>query len=504
MSRSRIPLSMTETIHDGEPPTGGRREQNLIANYGVLVGSFLLGQILGLVGLTLVSHRVGPSGLGDYGYALNLATYFGLPLMPGFALLGIRRLATSEPDDHSRIVGELQILSLANAFLALLVLGIGASLLTPDKHSAALLPILGLTLVLNAVADEWALQGLQRVRAIGLYRLLGQVVYLGALLIILFSGRLTIFGYAWSNFIGLAATAVLEVITVWRVVGRPALRGPRRVFAERRAASKIVRRTLPLAASSVMLQVYYYSDVVILGQLKPAAAVGLYTTAGRLPLAMLTMSTLWGTVFFPHAAQLWGSDRARLIKQTRHFATLAALVAIPAVPIAASIAPDALGSLFGTSFRAGGTTFVLLVAFAAISLVNVNVSNLLLATGRDRSYVLLVTTAAFVNIALNFFLIPKWGPAGAAAASVIAEVASLGVGALRVSQITGVRFLPFNRRIVSGIPPLAVSCVGLVVASGLQWELRAVIGASAYFAVAVATKSLDVSDFRTPTYTSAN
>jgi O-antigen/teichoic acid export membrane protein len=482
-------------LGDEPAPT---RASSLVANYFVLVSTFLGGQLLGLIGLAIVSRRVGPSGLGDYGYASSVAAFFGLPLIPGFALLGVRRLATTSPPNRPRIVFELQALAVANAVIALTLLTVAAAVLTPTARAAALLPIVGLTLVVNAVAVEWALQGLQQVRRLGLFRLIGQVAYLAALLAFLLSGGFSVFDYAWANVVGLSVTASLDVIYVWRAVGRPFGLVGTRVFSEPLAAWKIIRVTLPLAASAVMLQIYYYSDVVLLGQLDKPSAVGLYTTAGRLPLAMLALATLWVTVFYPHAAHLWERNRMLLLKQVGHFGTLAVLVAAPTIPIAFSIGPDALGSLFGEAFRAGGITFALLVAFAAVALVNANVGNVMLAAGDDRGFMATVSAAAIVNVGLNFVFIPQWGPAGAAAASVAAEVVALSLAAIRVSRVVGPIEPPPLRRLLGGVLSLALAGACLIVLAATPWPVRGLVSGAVYFSVALTVGAIRPRDLRTP------
>jgi O-antigen/teichoic acid export membrane protein len=480
---------------EGQPLKTGT---GLVSNYGFLVVGSLGSQLVGLIGLALVSRRVGPSGLGDFAFATSMASYFALPLLPGFALLGTRRVTTAAPTDRARIVFELQSLSVANSIVAWIAMLLGAALLTPNPHAAQLLPILGLSVVINAVGIGWALQGLRQMRKIAVIGLTSQILYLAVVLILVASARITVLGYAWANIAGFATGAILFSWSAWRTIGRPAFRGPQRVFGEPRAVRNLLRATLPLSTSAIMLQVYLYSAVILLGVLATPSAVGQYNVASRLPLAILFLSMLWGMVFFPHAADLWQHNREQLLRQVSHFATLAAVLFLPTVPIAASVGSGLLGTLFGQSFRPGGLTFTFLVGFSWLSMINVNVTNLMLAAGDDRGFMIRALVAAVACVGFGVAMIPIWGPPGAAAAIVLAELIAIGLALLRISRVLGKMPWPQPRRALGALTGLSVTIVTLVVFTHAPWILRALVGSLVYFAVVFALRAIRPSDLRTP------
>jgi O-antigen/teichoic acid export membrane protein len=312
--------------------SSGTSVSRLLSSYGVLVIANLACQALGFIGLAVVARRVGPHDLGAYGFASNLSGYFALPLMAGMAVVGIRELATAD-DSRGRIVAEVQSLQVLNGVVAYVLLIALVPVLTSDPLSRALLPLTGLALVINAAELGWAMQGMQSLRPLALYRVLGQIAYLAVLLAVLTGGATGTERYALCNALGFGVTAILTIIYVWRRLGArivETLAMPRRLFGH---FATRVRSSLASSISLTMIMIYYTMDFVLLGYLRDDYAVGEYTAASRLPLAVTALASLWVTVFYPHAARLFYADRDRLRRQVGRFATLSLLVGLPLVPL---------------------------------------------------------------------------------------------------------------------------------------------------------------------------
>jgi len=212
---------------------------------------------------------------------------------------------------------------------------------------------------------------------------------------------------------------------------------------------------------------------------------------------MLALAILWVSVFYPHASQLWQSDRPLLLRQMGQFSFMAGAVIVPTIPVAFAVGPSALGLLFGHAFRQGGTTFGLLVSFAAIALVNANIGNVMLASHDDRAFMATVSLAALVNIGLNVALIPVWGPAGSAAASVGAEVVSLVCGYARVVHVVGRIPPPPLRKVTGCLMSLILACAVLWLVSPISWILGASVCFCVYYGTAYLCDVISPSDFRT-------
>lgn len=187
------------------------------------------------------------------------------------------------------------------------------------------------------------------------------------------------------------------------------------------------RTALPLGFFLVVLNLYSYVDGVMLGYLRTDAETGLYTAAYKIYEGFTYAALALSTVLTPRLSALFTTDRAghrRLaVIGTSGSAAIGAAVGITAFLVATPL----LVLLFGPGYAAAAPSFRILctglpVVFAIWILhataISVDRERLLLQTG---------IIGLAVNVGLNLYVIPHYGPAGAAAATVVGEVVSMGV-----------------------------------------------------------------------------
>jgi O-antigen/teichoic acid export membrane protein len=485
----------------GQPPAqGGRRADDggshrLLASFTALAVGALASQVLGFIGIAIVARHLAPQELGAYAFATNLSSYFALPLMAGVAVVGIREVAASV-DSRPRTVAEVQIFVLTNGVVAYALLFILTPLLSSDPLTRTLLRVTGLALIINAVGLDWAMQGLQRLRLLSLFRFLGQAIYLPVLLIVLVGGAQGAVRYALCNLLGLAVTGALTVTYVWRSVGFRSIY----TSLDYRSVPRVVRarasRSFAPAIGLVMVTLYYSVDVVVLGYIGTEHDVGEYTVASRLPIALTTFASLWVTTFYPHAAVLFRYDRERLKDQVDRFATLSVVVAAPCVPVGLVLGRHIMATMFGATYSPGGIAFGILLSAAGAALVNANVGQILLACGDDRGFMWSVSAGAVVNLALNFMLIPPFGIEGSALATLIAELCVIAAAGRRIAPKLGRIRLDGER--------LARSCIALGALAGTliamravaPWWVTLVVSGVVYCALLGATRAITVAELR--------
>lgn len=184
---------------------------------------------------------------------------------------------------------------------------------------------------------------------------------------------------------------------------------------------------LPLGFFLVVLNLYQYVDSVMLGYLRTDAETGLYGAAFKVYEGLTYGAMAVSAVLTPRLSALFVSSRTshrRLaIVGTGASAAFGATVGAVAFAFATPI----LTLLFGASFDAAAMAFRILctglpVVFAIWILhataISVDRERLLLKTG---------TIGLVVNVGLNLYLIPHYGAAGAAAATVAGEILSMAI-----------------------------------------------------------------------------
>ncbi len=193
-----------------------------------------------------------------------------------------------------------------------------------------------------------------------------------------------------------------------------------------RATAPLISTLVPSAIAMFVVAVgqlaISWSDTVALGVLGSASDVAVYASARQMAMVLSLVLVAVGSIFAPRfAACQRQNDKAALVDAARR-ATLFCTAAT--VPIAAlmMVAPGQLLGLFGSEFVAGGVALRLLVTAQLINAMAGPVGYVLLMTGRERHHCYALVGAALANGVLNSFLVPLWGLAGAAGATLVAQV----------------------------------------------------------------------------------
>ncbi len=182
---------------------------------------------------------------------------------------------------------------------------------------------------------------------------------------------------------------------------------------------------LPLGFFLIVLNLYQYADGVMLGYFRNDAETGLYGAAFKVYEGLTYAATAISAVLTPRLSALFISDRTK----HRHMsiggiagtAGIGALIAIVGFILALPLLTIPFGSGFAGAvppFRilCAGLPIVFAIWILHATAISVDREKLLLQTG-------LIGLA--VNVGLNLYLIPHYGPNGAAWATVAGELVSM-------------------------------------------------------------------------------
>lgn len=383
----------------------------------LLLGRFV-GYGLALLNSILLARALGADRLGEYAYAMGMAGLFAL--LPNLGINPVvTRAIAARPEAEGAI---LPIALRAQAFLAILVacaIPIFAALLpvqpVPLMYVTLAAAQLGLgTLgwpylaVLAGRADFATVAAVELASA-----LLGTVCLLGALAL-----ARGVPGVLAAHVVA-AGTATL----VARAFTRPSRRRPDHPALSLR---DLLRQAAPFGATAATQSLYTRLDVLLLGQLASSRAVGLYSVAYKAPnLLTYVGSTVVGPLF-PLMAQTGRTENPVAFQR----AVRALGVMGPAVALALSgLAAPILRILYGAEYEAAAPVLALLAWSAAANWLYAPLAVALQARRCEGWWLASLIAALAVNAAGNFWLIPRWGPFGAAAATLVSELSLVAIGA---------------------------------------------------------------------------
>jgi O-antigen/teichoic acid export membrane protein len=372
--------------------------------------------------LMIVAGRVlGEVEFGKFAFALMLGGIFETLMDFGLHQVTIRAVARNKSQATALLQHTLAIKLLwAGGTMAVLVLT--ATVLRSQWDVRVACYLIGGSLVFRSymLTIRGVLQGLEQFGWDSLIVLTDRGLMLAFGLTALWTGTglrgLTV------AFVLARATALALAGAVTHVqFGGVGLRYDREVWRD------LHRTALPLGFFLVVLNLYSYVDGVMLGFMRTDAETGLYAAAYKIYEGLTYAPLAISTVLTPRLSRLFMADRSshrRLALAWIGGSTLlGALVAVVAFVVAMPL----LVFLFGSGFAGATSPFRILsvglpVVFAIWILHAIAISV-------DRERLLLTTGLAglAVNVGVNLFAIPRYGPDGAAVATVVGEIVSMAV-----------------------------------------------------------------------------
>ena len=222
-------------------------------------------------------------------------------------------------------------------------------------------------------------------------------------------GRFGVAGLALAQLLGVVVERLVLARLVQRSIHWFALRPN---VPDRLALRKVSGYVLPLLLISMSGQLFAVSDLVAVGALVGAAAVGVYQVSSLVPLYVAAVLVVGYNVVFPSLA---GSDDAAGQEQATVFLTrFFSYVGGIALALVAVLRRDVIDLLLGEPNALAQDVLLVLCAMSLANLMVHGLASLLIARGRQRLMARAVAIELPVNIVLTVGLVLAYGAVGAA------------------------------------------------------------------------------------------
>lgn len=189
---------------------------------------------------------------------------------------------------------------------------------------------------------------------------------------------------------------------------------------------------LSMSLNSGLLLVAFRVDTLMIGWLLTASDVGVYTGAMRFAWLVLLPSFAMSSIFTPTVSHMYARGDSSTLQYLYARLTWGTLALSSLIGLAMCAGGRWALGLLGPEFVAAYWTAVILV-WAHVLNAGTSPSSFVIAmTGRTGWRVMNSCLSMALNVVLNWMLIPRWGIAGAAAATAISLTF---VNILRVLQV---------------------------------------------------------------------
>lgn len=404
----------------------------------------ILGKVASLVTFTLVARALGVAGFGVFSFGLGLGV-----LLAAISSLGLDdrlvQLSGRRPARLRQLLAALLLLRLVLGVVVVAVVLLVMSLRSgPISWAVVCLVATG---IIDTVTDAFRAAAASRHSQEGpaLVLVVQRFVAVALVgLILLVGGGLSAVAYLSASCVGACAMAVAS----GRAGGRPSWTAvTRHDFGDH-------LRAVPVnGVNEVVSMALFRIDTLLLAGIAGVVAVGHYNAAYRLLETVLFVSWSLSRVLTPSlsAAQI---DPGVFATTIRTGYTLISAIYLPYCAVLLVRGDELVALLFGPGFAQLHVVAWLAVTPLLFGMAHLSGSALL--ARRPGPIVLIASAAALViNIALNLALIPRWGAAGAAAATSGSYLVQMGV------NYTGLRRRVPDARVDRGVL-VAAGCATLM------------------------------------------
>lgn len=165
-------------------------------------------------------------------------------------------------------------------------------------------------------------------------------------------------------------------------------------------------------------------DIILLGGLMDATAVGYYQIGKRVMNSVVKLAGPFRQAIYPEMARLWSQNRAPDLRRLVIRLCLTALVVqlIVALPAMARM-ESLITAIFGPEFAAATPVMNILVSSAIVFISGVALNPALLSMGQDRALVRITLTAMLVYLGSFAPLVHLFGLRGAGASNLMFNLA---------------------------------------------------------------------------------
>jgi len=396
---------------------------SLRANFGWLVAERGWRIAVGLGVSLMVMRHLAPEDFGLLSFAFSLHAILGALVGLGIDDVLARELVRQPAQARRLLLTGLGI-KLTGALVAFPVGLLLSWLLRPgDWNALALVAWVtaGLFFLPADVVELWY-QSRERMRPPALVRQ-GALGVTGLVRVALVLGDAPPWCFAAAVTLELALVA-LALGVLWLRDVRPVTAPVAAGTGRRGLAASLIAEGFPLLVSGFLVVVTMHCDRLLLIRLAGEKAAGLYAAAARMTELLYILPVALGAAFLPRLAALHGSDAEGYARTARKAGAVLVLTAVGVAAAVSIAAPVVIPTILGEAYRAAADVWRIHVwTLVFVSIVSLR-SRLWVVEGHTGWILALSAGTVVVNVSANFWLIPRFGPMGAAWAGVVAWGAS--------------------------------------------------------------------------------
>jgi O-antigen/teichoic acid export membrane protein len=381
--------------------------------------------------LVVISRWHGEEGLGLYAFAMAFTLFYAVAADLGIYLMFMRE-APQRSGPVAAYFGEVFALGLALVALCGFALLLTLALVPLAAATKLILLVIGLYQLISKLVE-----GCAALFLVAHKTHLGSTVEVAGKAAAALAASLLIVGGAGlgTALLALPVVALGQLLAAWWLVvtriGRP------RLGFRTASLLALLKGTMRYAPSALQVPVYARADVIVLGLLAGAAAVGLYSAAFRIVFLLIVLANLAALALLPLIGSLHATSPERYRAAYHTVLRAVVLVVMPAAFGLALIAPQLIAFVFGPAFADAAGVLRLLSALVILFPLRALLAIFLTTANLQGARATIEWAAAAVVWVACLLLVPTAGVHGAALALLLGEATMVGLMLHRLVPVCG-------------------------------------------------------------------
>lgn len=176
----------------------------------------------------------------------------------------------------------------------------------------------------------------------------------------------------------------------------------------------------PIVGYAITVNVYSYIDTIMLSVLRSNEEVGWYNASYRIYEGLIIIPSIISTVCFPRLSKFYKEDKRQLNGLLLNGLKCIAAISIVVSALGVALSEKVIDLSFGDGYIQSVLSLKVLVGGVIFAFMFDFLQTALIAMDRQKLVLCAALIGLGLNVALNLWLIPRFGYVGAAAATVAA------------------------------------------------------------------------------------
>ncbi|AUD05056.1 flippase [Spirosoma pollinicola] len=183
---------------------------------------------------------------------------------------------------------------------------------------------------------------------------------------------------------------------------------------------QLLRISWPIMITEFFVFVYMKVDQFMIESLSTDKELGLYGAALRLSETWYFIAIAINTSFYPKIAESWSVNKEKFYKQYQELINVLTYISIALAIFVSLFSHQLIDLLYGADYEHAAIILSVHIWAGVFVFTGVGTNNLMIIKNLQKFVLIKTIAGAFINVYLNYLLIPEFGALGASIATLIA------------------------------------------------------------------------------------